>query len=211
MLNINCMQSYFIKKNREVFMYKRSLVSFASLFVFWIVISGVADLQHIIVGIIITLFTVWLWRNLNTRLPSLLYPREMLLLGRCVIMLIGNIIKSNIDVIKILLSREIPKVSIFLELEPDIKSDWGAALLATCITITPGTVTIDFDPETNIFTVHALTSETGADLYYWRLITEIKKLETLVQRRKMHVVDNGRIHDSSSISSIEGDNRTHRN
>jgi multicomponent Na+:H+ antiporter subunit E len=191
--------------------YKRSLVSFASLFIFWIVISAAVDMQHIIIGIIISLFSVWFWKNLNQRLPSVLYPREILLFGRCMIMLIGNIIKSNIDVIKILLSPKIPTVSIFLELEPDIESEWGAALLATCITITPGTVTIDYDPDTKIFTVHALTCETGADLYYWSLITEIKKLETLVQRRKTHVVDNDRIHDSDSINSIEGNNRTHRN
>lgn len=192
-------------------MRKKSFITFTSLFIFWIVISGATDLQHIIVGIIISLFTVWFWGNLNQRLPNILSPRGLLIFGRFIIMMIGNVIKANIDVIKILLSPKLPTVSIFLELEPDIETDWGAALLATCITITPGTVTIDFDPETRIFTIHALTCEIGADLYYWRIITEIRKLETLVQRRKNNVVDNDRVHNSDTISSIEGDNRTHRN
>lgn len=192
-------------------MRKKSFALFASLFIFWIVISGSFDIQHIIVGVIISLFTVWFWRNLNERQPSILSPREFILFGRFIVMMIGNVIKANIDVIKILLSPKIPTVSIFLELEPDIESNWGAALLATCITITPGTITIDFDPETRIFTVHALTPEIGADLYYWRVITEIKKLETLVHRRNIHVNDNDRVHDPDIVSSIEGDNRTHRN
>ena len=192
-------------------MRKKSFVLFASLFIFWIVISGAADIQHIIVGIVISSFTVWFWRNLNKRQPSILSPKELLLFSRFIVMMIGNVIKANIDVIKILLSPKIPTVSIFLELEPDIESDWGAALLATCITITPGTITVDFDPETRIFTVHALTPEIGADLYYWRIITEIKKLETLVRRRNSHVNNNDRIHDTDSISSIEGNNRTHHN
>lgn len=192
-------------------MRKKSFALFASLFTFWIVISGSTDIQHIIVGIVISLFTVWFWRNLNKRQPSILSPKELLLFGRFIVMMIGNVIKANIDVIKILLSPKIPTVSIFLELEPDIESDWGAALLATCITITPGTITVDFDPETRIFTIHALTPEIGADLYYWRVITEIKKLETLVHRRNSHVNNNDRIHDTDSISSIEGDNRTHHN
>ncbi len=192
-------------------MYKKFLVSFASLFLFWIVISGEADIQHIIVGIIISLCTVLFWKDLDTRLPSILAPRELLIFGRCILMLIGYVIQSNINIIKILLSPKLPTVSIFLELEPDIESNWGATFLATCITITPGTITIDFDPETKIFTVHALTCEIGADLYYWRMISEIKKLETLLKRRKSHVADNDRIHDSNSISSIEGDNRSNGN
>lgn len=192
-------------------MRKKSFALFASLFIFWIVISGSTDIQHIIVGIVISSFTVWFWRNLNKRQPSILSPKELLLFSRFIVMMIGNVIKANIDVIKILLSPKIPTVSIFLELEPDIESDWGAALLATCITITPGTITVDFDPETRIFTIHALTPEIGADLYYWRVITEIKKLETLVHRRNSHVNNNDRIHDTDSISSIEGNNRTHHN
>lgn len=192
-------------------MHKKSFVLSATLFIFWIVISGSFDIQHIIVGVIVSLFTVWFWRNLNQRQPSILSPREFILFGRFIVMMIGNVIKANIDVIKILLSPKIPTVSIFLELEPDIESNWGAALLATCITITPGTITVDFDPETRIFTIHALTPEIGADLYYWRVITEIKKLETLVHRRNSHVNNNDRIHDTDSISFIEGDNRTHHN
>lgn len=192
-------------------MYKKSLVSFTSLFIFWMVISGVVDLQHVIVGIVISLFAVWFWKSLNKRLPSLLSPRELLLFGRCIIILIGNVIKSNINVIKILLFADLPVNSIFLELTPGIKSDWGRVFLATCITITPGTITIDFDPDTDVFTVHALTQETGVALYYWSIISEIKNLEMLVQRRKAHVFGNGRISDSDSISSVKSDNRTNRN
>lgn len=192
-------------------MYKRSFVSFASLFTFWIVISGVINLQHIIVGIILSIFAVWFWKDLNPRLPSLLAPRELLLFGRCMVMLVGYVIKSNIDVAKTLLFSDLSEASMFLELEPRIESDWGRVFLASCITITPGTVTVDFDPETNVFTVHALTRETGISLYYWRLITEIKHLEIEIQRRKIHVLDNDRVHDSNSISATKSHNRTNNN
>lgn len=192
-------------------MQKRSAVSFAFLLMFWIVISGVVDLQHIVVGIIISLFTVWFWKDLDTRLPSLLSPMELLLFGRCILMLIFYVIQSNINVAKILLSSDLSEESIFLELEPGIHSNWGRVFLATCITITPGTITIDFDPDTNVFTVHALTRETGISLYYWRIITEIKNLEIQIQRRKANAVDNNRIHDSNSIGSSESDHRTNSN
>lgn len=190
-------------------MHKRSFISFSFLFIFWMVISEAIDLQHIIVGIIVSLLTVWFWQSLEGRLPSILYPRELFYLGRCIIMLIGNIIQSNIDVIKVVLFSDLPVTSMFLELTPGIKSDWGRVFLATCITITPGTVTVDFDPEDDIFTVHALTQETGIALYYWRIITEIRNLERMVERRKAHAVNNDRIHSSNSGSSSKSDNRTH--
>ena len=193
-------------------MSKRSLVSFVYLFLFWIVISGVMNPQNIIVGMAVCLFTVWFWRNFNVRLPSMfLTPKELLLFGRCIILLIGEVIKSSFNVTKLLLFTHSPEDSIFLEFKPGIKSDWGKVFLAGCITITPGTITIDFDPESDIFTIHAITCETGGALYNWRIVSEIKNLETRVQRRRKDVVDHGRIDDPNSISSVESDNWAHRN
>lgn len=192
-------------------MYKRSFISFASLLIFWIVISAVIDIEHIMVGIFLSLIIVWFWKDFNPRLPNIFHPIELLLLGHSILMLIGYVIKSNIEVAKILLFSSKSVTPIFIEMDLGIKSDWGRVFLATCITITPGTITVDFDPERNIFTVHALTIETAESLYYWRMITEIKNLERFAQRRKANVVDTRRIHVSDSSGSIKSDNRTNRN
>lgn len=192
-------------------MSKRSFISFASLFVFWIVISGAINLQHIIVGIVLSLITTYFWKDLTSKLPGILSPMELLLFSRCILMLIGHVIKSNIDVAKTLLFSDLSTGSMFMELEPGIESDWGKVFLASCITITPGTITVDVDPETNVFAIHALTRENGISLYYWSIITEVRNLERLVQRRKAYDVDTGGIHGSNSISAIESDHRTDGN
>lgn len=192
-------------------MYKRSFISFASLLIFWIVISAVIDIEHIMVGIFLSIITVWFWKDFDQRLPSLLSPRELLLFVRCILMLIGYVIQSNIEVAKILLFSNKSVTPIFIEMDLGIKSNWGRVFLATCITITPGTITVDFDPERNVFTVHALTIEAAESLYHWRIITEIKNLERLVQRRKANVVDTRRVNVSDSSGSIKSDNWTHRN
>ena len=191
-------------------MYRKPFISIAFLFIFWIVISGTVNLQHIVVGLLLSSFTVWFWKDFNTRLPSLLSPKEVLMLFVCIAKVVGYVIKSNISVIKILLFSGLSGGSLFIELEPNMKTDWGRVFLATCITITPGTITVDIDPDDNIFTIHALTRKTAVDLYYWSIIDEIKNLETMVQRRKTHGVDNGRLHDSNSISPSSSDNRTER-
>jgi multicomponent Na+:H+ antiporter subunit E len=57
--------------------------------------------------------------------------------------------KANWDVAKRALS---PKLSInpgIVKIETDIKSDYGLAMLSSCITLTPGTITMDIIEENN--------------------------------------------------------------
>ena len=190
-------------------MRKRWLILFVLLLAFGIVISSEVDLQHVLAGTLLALIAVWFWQDLGLRLPGILSPKELLLLVRCFILLVWYVIESNIAVTKTLLFSS-PSVSpVFVVMEPDIKSNWGRILLATCITITPGTVTIDINPETGQFIVHALTEETAAGLSHWRLIDEIKNLETRMQRRADHVVDIDRTHDIDSPSTFTSHHRTH--
>ncbi|NLI61613.1 MAG: hypothetical protein GX375_09340 [Clostridiales bacterium] len=189
-------------------MRKRWLVLFIILSAFAIVVSTEIDLQHILAGMLLGLLGVWFWQDLGGRLPHFLYPKELLLLGRCLILLIWYIIESNIAVAKTLLSSNPPVNPVFLVVKPDIKSNWGRILLATCITITPGTVTIDIDPETGQFIVHALTEEAATGLSNWRMIDEIKSLEVRMQRGANHVVDTGRIDDINSSGTLASHHRT---
>ncbi len=190
-------------------MNKRSLmVSFILLLVFWIVISAEVNQQHILVGAFLALVTVWFWQDLGPRLPSMPSSGELLCLGRCLLLLVMYVFQSNITVAKTLLFSSPPVRPVFVVMEPPIKSNWGRVLLATCITITPGTVTVDVDPETGRFIVHALTEETAISLFYWRIIDEIKNLETWRQRRAAHVVDTGRTYDLDSPGTLASDYRT---
>ena len=138
-------------------------------------------------------------------------PNELLLFGRCILMLIGYVVKSNIEVAKTLLFSNRSITPMFLEMDFGIESDWGRVFLATCITITPGTITVDINPETNMFSIYALTKESGISLYYWRVVTEIRKLERLTRRREANVVDNDRIYGSDIVDTVKGGHGTHRN
>ena len=158
---------------------KRSLILFGLLLIFWIVISGEVDLQHILVGALLSLLIVLFWREeLFSRLPGTPNIKELLYLGHFILLLVGYIIQANISVAKTLLFSNPPAKPVFMVLEPSIESNWGRVLLATCITITPGTVSVDVDPETGRFIVHALTEKAGIDLLHWRLINVIHKIET---------------------------------
>ncbi|MGI6037909.1 MAG: Na+/H+ antiporter subunit E [Limnochordia bacterium] len=96
-----------------------------------------------------------------------------------------------------------PKLSpVVLSMRPAVQSSWGRVLLATAITFTPGSVTIDVDPETGRFIIHTLTEEIADSLIRWNLIDEIAIIETLGQRRLTHEVGTDRTHgfDSPGIA-----------
>ncbi|HZK34903.1 MAG TPA: Na+/H+ antiporter subunit E [Bacillota bacterium] len=162
-------------------MHRRPLILFVLLLIFSIIISLEVDLQHILAGSLIALVIVWFWKDLGPRLPGRVSIRELFILCHCMVLLAWYIIDSNIVVAKTLLSSKMQASPVFMVMEPGIKSNWGRTLLATCITITPGTVTIDVDPDTGQIFVHALTEEIASGLSEWRLIYEIKKLETRLQ------------------------------
>lgn len=188
---------------------KRALmVSFIALLIFWLVVSTEVSQQHILAGVFLSLLTVWFWQDLGPRLPSMPSAGEVLCLARCLVLLVLYVIRSNIDVAKTLLFSSPPVSPVFVVMQPSIKSNWGRVLLATCITITPGSVSIDVNPETGQFLVHALTEETAGSLFNWRIIDEIRNLETWRQRRAEHVVDTGRTYDLDSPGTFTGDYRT---
>lgn len=159
---------------------KRSMILFTILLLFWFLVSETFDFEHLLIGVFLALITLLFWQDLYPRLPNMLSIRSFLHLCYCLILLSGYIIQSNIVVAKMLLFSDAnkPLKPVLVEMETPITSNWGRVLLAICITITPGTITIDVDPGTGRFIVHALTEKMALDLFYWRLIHRIKDLET---------------------------------
>lgn len=158
-------------------MRKHSVLLFALLLAFWTVLVGAVDWQLTMVGAFVALLSVWFWQDLGPRLLRLPSARGLLRLGYALVLMVGWVIQANITVAKALLFSRPPAKPIFLLMEPNLRTNWGRVLFATCITITPGSVTVDVDPETGRFIVHALNHEIGIDLLYWRLIDEIVFLE----------------------------------
>lgn len=67
-----------------------------------------------------------------------------------------ELLLANIDVIKIVLS---PKLTIqpgIVAVPTKLKSEWELTLLASLISLTPGTLTIDFSDDNKIIYIHAI-------------------------------------------------------
>jgi multicomponent Na+:H+ antiporter subunit E len=69
----------------------------------------------------------------------------------------GEIFKANIYVVKTALKPELDIKPTMVRVPVRVKSDLARATFANSITLTPGTVTVDVEPDA--FLVHALTPE----------------------------------------------------
>lgn len=76
--------------------------------------------------------------------------------------LLWQIVKSNIDVARIILDPKLPISPTMISVRPIQRTDLGRVIYANSITLTPGTVTTDLRGDT--LDVHALTQSAADDV-----------------------------------------------
>ena len=114
---------------------------FILLFLVWIGLTNSLDTQELIVGAVVA-FVV----------AKFFTKDEKIDIGRLVIVYIKflpiflkNLVKSNIEVAKIVLTPELPINTGIVKLKTKLTNDHDKLLLANAITLTPGTITIELD------------------------------------------------------------------
>jgi len=77
---------------------------------------------------------------------------------------IKEMIKANLDVVKIVLSPKLKMTPGIIAYKMDVKTDAGITLLANSITLTPGTLSVDISEDRKTLYIHALHIEDAAEL-----------------------------------------------
>ena len=141
--------------------------------IFWMIITGQivavftggASLQSIVIGLIVSILVGWFSSLflINDSPFYLWMPARLVnLIGYIFITLPVAIFKANVDVAKRALSPH-PKINPgIVKIPVDVSSDYGMALVADSITLTPGTVTMDIVEENGqtYYYVHWIDVET---------------------------------------------------
>jgi len=132
------------------------------LFALWLLLSGHYTPLMLALGILSTLLVVLLATRadlIDRETQPVLIKSSVLLywawLGR-------EIIKSNIDVARRILSPNLPISPTVFTVRAGQKTELGRVTYANSITLVPGTVTVDVNED--VLTVHALTQEVAEDL-----------------------------------------------
>ena len=154
---------------------KTFLLSFTSLFLVWLLLSGYFKSNLLILGtlscILVTVLAVQLkiYSSQHHRL------RFNLRLPLYLPWLLKEIIKSNIYVARCILSPKLPIQPQTLTTQPSQKTNTGIAVHANSITLTPATISVNISG--NEILVHALTDTSAQGIMNGDIDKQVSKLE----------------------------------
>ena len=131
------------------------------LLVIWLLWSGIYKPLLIGLGIFSCLLSVWLAKRTGF-FRHAMPVRALLRLPALWGWLLQEVIKSSLEVARVVLSPSMPIQPELVELTTSQKSDSGKVILGNSITLSPGTVTIDVHEDRLL--VHCLTAASAAGL-----------------------------------------------
>ena len=111
------------------------------LFVMWMILTSNFQMANILIGFGVSfgvsLFYLKIFKHNEFETISLYWVCVYILV------LIKNLIISNIQIAKRTLSKDMQLAPAIVEVKTELKSEWKKLLLANSITLTPGTLTLD--------------------------------------------------------------------
>lgn len=143
----------------------RAIALFVALLLFWQMLSARLDPLFIFLGVCSALLSTWFGLQV---LDSVLdttptAPRIRILpMAWFLIWLLGQIPPAGIAIARVVVDPRRPPQPGVVHFTTALRSPAARTLLATAITLVPGTITINVDG--GRFTVHAFTPDTTADL-----------------------------------------------
>ena len=129
------------------------------LFILWLVLTSSLGLQNVLVGIIVSTGIALLYTKIFK--DEKVEHFSILAAFFYLYVLLKNLVISNIQINKRILSKEMNISAAIVAVKTDLESDWKKLLLANSITLTPGTLTLDIKGDT-LF-IHTLQYEEGMD------------------------------------------------
>jgi multicomponent Na+:H+ antiporter subunit E len=125
---------------------------------FWLILIPRYTIENIVAGLLVCWGVLWFSNELliEENQASIYTKKGIILFLKYIYRLIIEIIKANIDVAKIVLSKNMDIQPHFFKVPLHIKKDMNKVIYANAITLTPGTLSVDMDED--FILVHALTT-----------------------------------------------------
>lgn len=125
--------------------------------VFWLFLSDSYTMNSFVLGYLFAMLLVFLMRKI---LPGRFYVITLYHIIKLIIVFLVELIKANIDVLRIILKPHMKNESAFFVYHTDLNNKWQVALLSNLITLTPGTVVIGVNDDMKRLYIHCLDFST---------------------------------------------------
>ena len=119
----------------------------------WAALQGELNTANLVIGFLVSGVVIYLFRRMFFR-P--LYFRKVALGVTLVLVFFKELLKSNIAVLRVVLSPRLRVRSGVIAVPTELTNDMALTMLANMITLTPGTLTLDISPDRRYLYVHTL-------------------------------------------------------
>lgn len=147
------------------------------LLLLWFIFNGKVTLEITIFGIVICGWVYWFMSKhmeYKKETDKMIWKKAPLFIKYGVV-LVWEVIKSNLSVIRIILSPGLETSPTFIKFQTDLKTETARVTLANSITLTPGTYTAGL--EGNEYTIHALDASFVEGIENSVFVKQLRKLE----------------------------------
>lgn len=121
--------------------------------VIWMFLQDSYMMNTFIFGFIIGIFILYLLRNF---FEFDFYFRRVIAFMKLGWLFLTELIKANIDVVKVVLQPQLRNKPGIIAVRTSLETDIERATLAALITLTPGTVSMDFSADSKTIYVHTI-------------------------------------------------------
>jgi multicomponent Na+:H+ antiporter subunit E len=145
------------------------------LFAFWLLWSGHTETLLVVLGAVSAVAAVAIavrMRLVDEEGIPLALPLRAL---RFLPWMFWQIAKANVDVARRILNPRLPIHPAVIRVKTSQRRDAGRVIYANCITLTPGTVSVDVEGDEIV--VHALTREAAAELATGKMDRKVSAYE----------------------------------
>lgn len=149
---------------------------FFILFFLWLIFNGKVTVEILWIGALVCggiYLLCWKFFGYSPR-QELRYARKTVLFIRYIGLLLAEIFKANLIVVRMILSKRKVK-PVLVEFTTDLRTDLAKVILSHSITLTPGTITVELKGDT--FVVNCLDESMAEGLDDSDFIHLLKKME----------------------------------
>ncbi|NLY45752.1 MAG: Na+/H+ antiporter subunit E [Tissierella sp.] len=150
---------------------------FTFLFIFWLILNGKITMEIVLLGLILSMVvtrfsykTIRVSRELEKKIIN-----KFSKIIKYLFILLVEVIKANVDIIKLVLTKD-PEISPTLKtIKVDLKSRISKVALANSITLTPGTITVTMNGDQ--YLIHAIVKSNLDDIEKSIFVEKLEELE----------------------------------
>jgi multicomponent Na+:H+ antiporter subunit E len=136
-------------------MRKSQFLLFILAFLVWAFLTWPLDLPHLLIGIFVCGFVAFMTGDMFVKRPHIFkHASRYFWFLYYVPLFIWECLKANLDVAYLVAHPDLPINPGIVKVKTTLKSDTALTFLANSITLTPGTMSVDIDPENGFLYIH---------------------------------------------------------